>query len=93
MSEQNAGDHVTAGSTPVRRTLLDVRGHALDVAAAHYREFKPFPDGDERRLRALVTADAVAYERYLLTGEAYTRPASPERGPLHQRVTGGEGTA
>lgn len=68
---------VVPGTVAALHTLLDVRGHALDVAAAHYRTTLTLTD-DDATLHALVTADAAAYERYLLTG-AVTEIRSDEK--------------
>lgn len=67
------------------RSRLDVRGHALDLAAAHHREvWRDKLDDDGRR--AQVTADAAAYERYLLTGETHadTGTVPVSRGVLRE---------
>ena len=80
---ESAGTVVVSGGETGQRTVLDLRGHALEVAAAHYRENPAVDDADEHWLRERITGDAVALERYLRTGEAYRRPRSslrPETG-------------
>lgn len=82
-ADWDAATTVVVGSIRDEHTLLYVRGQALGTAALHYRENPP---SDERLLSVLVTADAAAYERFLLTGRVAVTPPRPPVGQVYQRV-------